>query len=229
MKKSHERVEKALIDAFLKGNPAHGAALQSERDLAEQYSVSRTTVREALQHLQQSSWITVNQRHATIVNDFWSDGDLELLSSIARNTESFPMELAANLLELRVQFAPDYARRAVENDSSQVIACLARARKLGDHSGAVAKFDWELHKTMAILSGNKIYPLLLNSFAKLYFRLRGQFFADDEFRVLARGFYQKLMHAAIEEDGQQAEEITRSAMKQRLHVFRRQAELVGKS
>jgi GntR family transcriptional regulator, negative regulator for fad regulon and positive regulator of fabA len=219
MKRPHEMVEKALVDALLKGDPMPGSHLQSERDLAARFAVSRATVREALLKLQKSGWISVQQRHATIVNNFWSQGDLELLSSITRNSERFPADLASHLLELRIQFAPDYARRAVENGAEQLTECLTRSKRLGNGAGAMARFDWELHLTMAILSGNKIYPLIMNSFADLYFKLRGEFFASDEYRNQARTFYKELLQATIDKDADQAEAITRAAMKQRLENF----------
>jgi GntR family transcriptional regulator, negative regulator for fad regulon and positive regulator of fabA len=223
MKKTHEMVEKALVDALLKGDPMPGSHLQSERDLAARFAVSRATVREALLKLQKSGWISVQQRHATVVNNFWCQGDLELLSSITRNSEQFPTDLASHLLELRIQFAPDYARRAVENDPAQLLECLGRCKRLGNGPGAMARFDWELHLTMAILSGNKIYPLIMNSFADLYFKLRGEFFANEEHRVQARSFYKELLHATSLKDANQAETITRAAMKLRLENFKRQS------
>jgi GntR family transcriptional regulator, negative regulator for fad regulon and positive regulator of fabA len=223
MKKTHEMVEKALVDALLKGDPQPGSHLQSERDLATRFAVSRATVREALLQLQKSGWISVQQRHATIVNNFWSQGDLELLSSISKNSEHFPADLASHLLELRIQFAPDYARRAVENGAEQLADCLSRSKRLGHGPGAMARFDWELHLTMAILSGNKIYPLIMNSFADLYYKLRGEFFASEEHRVQARRFYRDLLQAVTLRDANQAEMITRAAMKQRLENFKRQA------
>lgn len=221
MKKTHEMVERALVDSLLKGDPKPGSHLQSERDLAARFAVSRATVREALLKLQKSGWISVQQRHATVVNNFWSSGDLELLSSITRNSEHFPTDLASHLLELRIQFAPDYARRAVENDSEQLIECLARSKRLGNGPGAMARYDWELHLTMAILSGNKIYPLIMNSFADMYFKLRGELFADEEARAQAREFYRELLQAAVARDADRAERITRDGMKARLESFRR--------
>jgi GntR family transcriptional regulator, negative regulator for fad regulon and positive regulator of fabA len=224
MKKTHEMVEKALVDGLLKGDPKPGSPLQSERDLAARFAVSRATVREALLKLQNSGWISVQQRHATIVNDFWSQGDLQLLSSITRNSEPFPQDLASHLLELRVQFAPDYARRAIENNAAALTECLRRTIKLRNSPGATVKFDWELHMTMAVLSGNKIYPLIMNSFAPLYSKFSGEFFASEAHRAQARSFYAELLHAATSGDADLAEEITRSAMKLRLENFRGGAE-----
>ena len=220
MKRTHEMVEKALVSGLLKGDPRPGNHLQSERDLAARFSVSRATVREALLKLQNSGWISVQERHATIVNDFWATGDLELLSSINRTIDPFPLDLATHLLELRVQFAPDYARRAVENDAGQLMLCITRSQKLRNCSSALERFDWELHLTMAVLSGNKIYPLIMNSFADLYAKFRGEFFVNEEHRAQARAFYRDLAQAAGTGNADQAEELTRAAMKMRLDTFK---------
>jgi GntR family transcriptional regulator, negative regulator for fad regulon and positive regulator of fabA len=220
MRKTHQMVEKALVDGFLKGEPKPGSHLQSERDLASRFSVSRATVREALVKLQKSGWISVQQRHATVVNDFWSHGDLELLFSITRNSETFPHDLASHLLEFRVQFAPDYARKAVQNDATRLSACLSRCRKLRNSATAVSKFDAELHLTMAVLSGNRIYPLIMNSFNELFQKLKGEFFEHEDNREQALCFYKDLLTAAGSADAVRAEEITRAAMVERLDNFR---------
>lgn len=224
MKKTHEMVEKALVESLLKGEPQPGTPLQSERDLAARFAVSRATVREALLKLQTSGWISVQQRHATIVNDFWSNGDLKLLTSISRNSEPFPQDLASNLLELRVQVAPDYARKAVENGAAELTECLSRFQKIRKGLGAMVKFDWELHQTMAVLSGNKIYPLIMNSFANLYSKIRGQLFAREEHREQTRCYYRDLLEAASTGNADYAEDVTRAAMKLRLEQFKRQAD-----
>jgi len=80
-----------------------------------------------------------------------------------------------------------------------------------------------LHLIMAILSGNKIYPLIMNSFADLYFKLRGQFFASEEHRDEARSFYRELLQAVTKKDARRAEAVTRAAMELRLEQFKRQA------
>jgi len=223
MKKTHQMVEKALVDGLLRGDPKPGSQLQSERDLAARFAVSRTTVREALIKLQNSGWISVQQRHCTVVNDFWSQGDLELLSSITRNSEPFPPELASHLLELRVQFAPDYARRAVANDAAKLLELLGRAEKLRNSAGALVKYDWELHLAMAVMSGNRIYPLILNTFAKVYSTLRVVLFAKEEHRLQARSYYREMLQAASTGAAEHAEEITRAAMELRLHNFKQQS------
>lgn len=220
MRKNCQMVERALVEGLLKGEFKPGSPLLSERDLAARFSVSRTTVREALQKLQNSGWISVQQRHTTIVNDFWSHGDLEILSSITRNSDPFPADLATHLLELRVQFAPDYARRAVENNPAGVAAVLGKAEKLRNCCSALVQYDWELHLAMAVMSGNRIYPLILNSFSSVYCKLRSALFANDKYRLHVRNYYREMLAAATAGNAILAENITRSAMMLRLDEFK---------
>ncbi|MCM0081424.1 fatty acid metabolism regulator [Geomonas sp. Red32] len=221
MRKTYQMVERALVAGLLSGEVRPGGTLQSERDLAARFAVSRATVREALLKLQESGWISVHQRRSTIVNDFWSQGDLQLLSSINRNSEAFPRELALHLMELRVQFAPDYARRAVENEAPKLAELLTRASKLRNTPGSLVKFDSQLHLTMAVLSGNKLYPLIMNSFTDLYQRIKGEFFSTQEHRSLARNYYEELLVAAQAGDPLLAEQVTRKAMALRLESYQR--------
>lgn len=228
MKKAHIKVENGLVDAILSGTAPVGSQLPGDRELAQQFGVARPVVREALQNLAHAGWVTVSQRKATVVNDYWSNGTLDILSSIAKSSEKFPPELVLQLLEIRAELAPDYAAKAIENDSAQVIACLAKARKLGTNGAAFARFDWELHRLLSLLSGNRIYPLILNSFASLYFKMRGLYFAVEDYREASRSYYQKLLHAALEENIQEARQVTRTAMQQRVQLFRRRMEAMEK-
>ena len=220
MKRTHQMVEKALVEELLKGNPQPGCHLQSERELAARFSVSRATVREALLRLQRSGWITVQQRHPTVVNDFWTSGNLELLSSITKNSEPFPWDLTLHLLEMRAQFAPDYARRAVENDAPRLTEYLGRASKVRNSSSNMAKYDEELHLTMAVLSGNKLYPLMMNSLSELFSRVKAELFVDEEHRNQARLFYKELLESAGARNPDRAEVLTRTEMNKRLERFR---------
>ena len=56
-----QHVEKYLVTALLDGTYAPGAALPSERSLANEIGVTRPTLRETLQRLANEGWITIHQ------------------------------------------------------------------------------------------------------------------------------------------------------------------------
>ena len=212
MEKTSEKVEKELRGAIITGTLPQGAALASERELAIQYGVTRPTVREALQRLAQDGWITVSPRRATLVNDFWLHGNLNILATIAEHVDCFPLDLVQQLLEFRQVNAPVYAAKAVGQGSARVIAFLAEACAVADDPLFFAERDLELHRTLAILSGSRIYPLMLNSFANLYRVLGAHYFAGEECREASRNYYRSLLQAAVDGNTVAAGELTREAM-----------------
>src|SRR5438046_248644 len=74
-----ERIADTLKTAIVKGRLKPGEALPSERDLAEKYSVNRSSIREAVKRLQ--AWGLVQVRHggATRVRDFLMNAGVDVL------------------------------------------------------------------------------------------------------------------------------------------------------
>jgi GntR family negative regulator for fad regulon and positive regulator of fabA len=222
MKNAYKYVEQQIISGILSKELPEGSSLKSIRELARSYDVSRLVVHDALQRLAEFGWITLQKRRPPIINSYWKTGNINILGSIIRNEDVIPVEIIEDLLEIRLDIAPAYTRLAVANDNSQVIACLSKAKKLGNNPIIIAKFDWELQVTLALLSGNRIYTLFLNSFSDLYFKICDSFFAHDSHCEIVLRYYQKLMHAAINDDPDEAEKATRLAMQVRLNSFRKQ-------
>ena len=219
MEKTSEKVEKELRSAIITGTLLPGVALGSERELALQYGVTRPTVREALQRLAQDGWITVSPRRATLVNDFWLHGNLNILATIAENVDCFPLDLVQQLLEFRLVNAPVYAANAVGQGSPRVIAFLADACAAADDPRSFAERDWELHRTLAVLSGSRIYPLMLNSFANLYRVLGAHYFSSEQCREASRNYYRRLLQLAVDGNAVAAGELTREAMEESMRLW----------
>ncbi|MHB8919193.1 MAG: GntR family transcriptional regulator [Desulfocucumaceae bacterium] len=222
MDRQHEMVEKRLVEEILAGVYPPGSSLPGERELARLYGVTRPTVRSALQRISRDGWIAINERHATTVRDYWTEGNLNVLSAIAENSGGTNAPFIRDLLEVRAAAAPDYTSGAVRRDSMAVVALLARPFDPRD-PGSFCQFDWQLHLDLARLSGNRIYPLMLNSFTSLYFRAGALYFGSEEGRRASRKFYSGLMEAAVNRDHRAAGEETRDAMLESLRIWVRLA------
>ncbi len=224
MEKYSLRVEKSIIASILSGALPRGAQLKSERELALQHSVTRPVIREALQRLAQDGWIIVSQKKVSVVNDFWLNGNLNILTAISVNPATFPLELVSQLLEFRVVLAAEYTEKAVSNDALALVALLASACKVGNDPEHFSTVDWQLHKTMAVLSGNKLYPLMLNSFESLYLKMGSLYFSCEMCRDASRNYYKSLLQAAVQEDSVAAAAITRQAMQESFEFWQRLAD-----
>ena len=215
-----DHAEETLVAAIMDDTYPPGAKLPGERDLAAQLGVTRPTLREALQRLERDVWITIHQGKPTIVNDFWREGGLNVLSTIVRYDQQLPPGFVTQLLEVRLIMAPDYTRAAVEHDPVSVQAHLAQYPDLEETATAYTAFDWNLHHILTIASGNPIYPLILNGFATLYERMGRRYFAPADARAASRAFYRALLDAFEQRDAGAAEQITREVMASSIELWR---------
>lgn len=204
--------EHSLISAILDGTFPPGSTLPGERTLAAELGVTRPTLREALQRLSRDGWLTVQQGKATVINNFWQDGGLNVLNALVEHGDHLPPNFVTQLLEVRLNLAPAYTRAAVVNAANEVSDLVEGYRQLSDNAESYARFDWNLHRNLTLSSGNPIYTLIMNGFGNFYEELARLYFTGDEERRRSRKFYADLAEAAAAKDGDRAEKISRTAM-----------------
>jgi len=212
-------VEKYLVTAFLDGTYAPGSVLPSERVLANEIGVTRPTLRETLQRLANEGWITIHQGRSTVVNTFWWEGGLSLLSTIAKYGEHLPEELIDYLLEVRVMLLPLVAKLAVEKNPDRFREHLAAAEDLPDDPAAFGEYDWQLHELMARCSENPIFALILNDFKSIFYTLAVVFFSLEVGRDISRLYY-KEFSIALQEGSDSVEKVVREAMEKSKSMLR---------
>ena len=207
-----ELVENRLINAIVDGDFPINSNLPSERDLAQQLGVTRPTLREALQRLARDGWIDIHHGKSTRVRDYWHEGNLAVLGTIARHQDHVPPDFVPNLLHVRELLAPAYARLAVKRSAKHLVKYLNDYADLVDTPDAFAKADWELHHYLTVESGNPIFTLILNGFKELYSQMGSVYFTPPKARARSRQFYADLRAAAQARDPDRAEKITREVM-----------------
>lgn len=218
-----EYAEQTLITAFLDGRFPAGAFLPAERELATLLGITRPTLREALRRLESDGWISVQQGKPTVVNDFWRDGGLNILAGIVRYSQQLPPDFIPNLLQVRLDLAPTYTRRAVESAPAAVLELLQTSPTPDRPPEDFASFDWKLQCGLTIASGNPIYALILNSFGGFYEPLARIYFALPESRDSSHNYYQSLRATAEGHDGAAAEQQTRAIMQSSITLWQRAA------
>jgi GntR family negative regulator for fad regulon and positive regulator of fabA len=211
--------EQRLIEAFLQGEFPPGSVLPGERDLAVQLGVTRPTLREALQRLARDGWITIQHGRPTRVNDFWWEGNLNVLGAIVRYSEPVPAHFVPNLLAVRLALAPAYTYAAVQHQPEEMASFLVPYLTLEDSSEAFARADWELHLALIRAAGNPIYMLIYNSFTDFYVEMARSYFERSRSRTASRLFYQELSAAAREPDPAAAQAAARRAMAQSIVLW----------
>lgn len=211
--------ERSLILAILNGDYPPGSILPAERELAARLGVTRPTLRESLQRLGRDGWLTIQQGKPTRVNDYWKEGGLNVLNALVNYSDNLPVDFIPNLLQVRLVLAPTYTRMAVEHNPGVVAGYLEGSDNLDNLPEAYASFDWHLHQTLTVASGNPIFTLILNGFAGFYEQMAASYFRQPVARQVSQDFYQSLQRAVTQKDAGLAENITREVMMQSLALW----------
>ena len=173
-----EQVAGTLRDAILGGDFNPGDTLPSERDLATEFQVNRSSVREAIHRLEAWGLVEVRQGGGTRVRDFLASAGLQLLPWLLAPGGALDPKMLTDLLELRVALLGWTAARAAERRSDADLAvleeCLARLeaapspRLRGDA-------DWDFFEVQVGMSGNSVLALLANAMRLVYEQNPGLF------------------------------------------------------
>lgn len=175
-----DQVAGAIREAILNGDFPPGERLPAERELATQFDVNRSSVREALHRLE--AWGLVDIRHGggVTVADFLAASGLHVLPwLLAPNGEPDP-ELMRDLLGVRVAMleytASEAAAKADDGDVSELERALAQ---LEAASGArsIQEADFVFFEALVTASGNRVLQLMAVAVGTAYRENRDQFAA----------------------------------------------------
>ncbi len=174
---SHQ-VAETVRDAIVSGAYVPGDPLPTERALADEFGINRSSVREALRQLE--SWGLVEIRHGAgaRVSDFLSTAGLQLLPFLLAPGGRLDPKLLFDLLELRVELlgftAGHAANRADPPAIQELAACLGRLEAATDVED-VQVLDYAFFQQLVVMSGNRVLALLSNAIARVYLENRALF------------------------------------------------------
>ncbi|MCH8177211.1 MAG: FadR family transcriptional regulator [Proteobacteria bacterium] len=135
---------------ILEGHYVHEERLPAERNLAEEFNVSRGTIRSALQILEDQHLITRHVGSGTYVSH------QELTNQQEISSITSPLEM----IGVRIALEPEIVRLAIANASYRDLEELRKAlRRCEDCGGDAEKFaraDTAFHLTLAHCSRNKL-------------------------------------------------------------------------
>ncbi len=201
-----ERFE-ALI---LSGKFTPGERVPSERELGQLFGVSRPVVHEGLRALEARGLVSIESRKGVRVNDYRREGSIEMLLSILNYSGGkLSPGLFDGVLEMRLLFEAETARLAAVRRSEEQLAAIYEVLKRerganAPSADAVTLLDYDFHLAVALASGNEIYPLLLNSFKRIYKNILRLFYSDPSVVPTVIGYHEKLAAAIAARDEEEA-------------------------
>ena len=186
-------------ELILSGQFKIGQKLPPERELALRLGVSRPVVHNGLVDLEAKGLITLMPRVGAVVNDYRREGSLALLNSlVAYHQGRLETDLQEGLLDTRRLFEVENARLAALHREAEHLRALenviAQEAQAPAHDVArLTALDFEFHHLLALASGNRIYPLLLNSFKQVYVNLAAQFFEEPAVVKTVHAFHREML------------------------------------
>ncbi len=213
-----QHVEHVLVTSILNGTFPVGTALPGERVLAQKIGVTRPTLRETLHRLAKEGWITIHHGKPTVITDYWRQGGLSLLSTLAKYGDYLPAGFIPHLMEVRLTIMPPIAAMAAKYNPQPLLSFLNHAPKLNAGPEPYAAYDWELQMMMAHNCPNPIFALILNDFATLFKTTAMLYFRDEKARSASSDYYRNLFQT-IGQNSANVESVVRRAMQQSIAIW----------
>ncbi|MBA2254186.1 MAG: FadR family transcriptional regulator [Chloroflexi bacterium] len=167
-----DKVADKMLETILSKRLEVGVRLPSERELGEQFGVSRTVVREAVRVLVAKGVIEVRSGSGLRVAAVGSSAVSESMSLFLRaGTLDFEKVHEVRVL-LEVHIAGIAAERASDQDVSLLRSVHERMRREAGDVEAAARDDLEFHRMIARATQNDLYLLLMDSIGSALIDIR---------------------------------------------------------
>ena len=177
--KVFERVAVQIEQRILAGELRSGDRLPTERELAEQFQVSRTAVREALKILAQKGLVDMRPGRGTMVIDGANEALSHSLGLVMRLKlgEVGGSNMLVEVREiLEVEIAGLAAARTTDKDIAELRAAVTAMDASLDDAEAFIQADNQFHEALARATQNPLILVLINSIVGLLSEQRKQIF-----------------------------------------------------
>ena len=152
------QIQRLIVDGVLKP----GELLPPERQLAEQFGVSRNSVRDAIRALELTGLVVVRHGEGNVVADVSADLLMAPIATLLLRKR----KLVAELLDVRRMLEPPLAARAAVHATDEEIAhleeILRRQREKTDRGESTVEEDSQFHYAVALAAGNSVVQRLLD-------------------------------------------------------------------
>ncbi len=208
-----QQIEASILDGTLKP----GDQMPPERELAEQFGVSRTAVREAIKALREKGLLEAYSGRGTFVTDGTSQAVRQSFDLMVKVGQGDGLQY---LEEIREMLEPEIAALAASRMEEQHLATMRAAvatmeRSLRDPE-AYIEADLDFHLALAEAAGNPLILSLIDSIVGLLREQRLRIFNVGGGPQRGQYHHKRILAAVEERDVEQA----RAAMREHLGQIR---------
>jgi GntR family transcriptional repressor for pyruvate dehydrogenase complex len=164
----YEQIVEQIERSILQGSLKTGDQLPAERELAQQFGVSRTAVREAIKTLREKGLVRLQPGRGTFITNGTSRTIRQSLDFMTRIGQ---LDGLAHLSEVRAVIEPEIAALAATRIEEPHIAAMREAISVMDRSRknpeAYIEADLDFHLALAEAVANPIILTLIDSIVDL--------------------------------------------------------------
>lgn len=200
----------------LAGEWTPGSRIPSERQIAEQYGVSRPIVREALRGLRERGLIAVAAGRGSFVREVRPTVDGGSPELLARRGGVTAHDLVVARSMLEGEAAALAARVRTDADVAQMARILQAFEETTSITEAAA-LDVAFHESIAVAAGNPVIQLMFGSIRTLTHGVVLRSLTDETVRRVADPLHSAILDAIVAQDPQRA----RAAMVDHIGAARR--------
>ncbi len=214
-----ERLYTKIVDQIqrriMAGELKEGDQLPSERELAEQFRVSRTAVREAVKALSEKGLVQIRAGRGTFV----TNGTLQAVrDSLGRMMRIGQLDGTGELVEVREIIEPEIAALAATRATQEHISAMQEAVSIMDRSledaNAYIEADLDFHLALAEATQNVMILTLIDSIVDLLREQRIRIFHVEGGPQRGQIYHKRILDAVMHHDAAAACEAMQAHLEQ---------------
>lgn len=180
---SHQ-IEGQLKEAIITNHYRAGDKLPSERELADMFSASRSSIREAIRSLERSGFVVVKkgvQGGAFVIQKGNSKPMVDYLRDMMRLRQVSLEEILQARLILEPEVAAEAALKATPEDIELLEEITRDQLKGFDSENPVMQYDRNprFHRIIAEITGNQVFIIIMQILVEIHAFRMNQFKLDD--------------------------------------------------
>jgi GntR family transcriptional repressor for pyruvate dehydrogenase complex len=201
----YEQIAAQIEERIIDGDLECGDKLPSELELADQFGVSRTAVREAIKALRAKGLVEVQPGRGTFVTDGASQVLRTSLGQVLKISDAGRLE---NLIEIREILEPKIAalaaERAEQRDIEAMQAAIEAMDLTIDDAKAFIEADLAFHLALAHATKNVLIPLLIDPIVDMLQEQRIRIFQMEKGSERGQYHHKRILATIIEHNPQAA-------------------------
>src|SRR3984893_12456209 len=207
------QIEKRILDGELRS----GDRLPTERELAEQFHVSRTAVREAMKILAQKGLVDMRPGRGTIVIDGANEAMQDSIGLVMK-LKLGEVGVSDSLVEVREILETEIAALAAARATETEIVAMREAVRVMDenlnNANAFIAADNRFHEALAQATQNTLILILVNSIVNLLSEQRKQVFDVEGGPQRGQIHHRRILDSVTRRDPEAARAAMRSHLRQ---------------